>query len=106
MATVSRMAVEVEEAACAAGSAEGERSAQRQLPGCSLEQRLSLDEERSTGGQAASSCAVRSVALTPMFLIILKGSSGTLCHLSHGSRKCNISFHLGGGGVISERKNI
>lgn len=80
------------------------------LSGCSLEQRLSLDEEcstgRQTGGWAASSCAVRSVALTPTFLIILKGSSGTLCHLSHGSRKCNISFHLGGGGVISERKNI
>lgn len=25
-------------------------------------------------------------------------------HLSHESRKCNISFHLVGGGVISERK--
>lgn len=32
MATVSRMAVEVDEAACAAGSAEGEGSVQRQLP--------------------------------------------------------------------------
>lgn len=48
---------------------------------------------------AAPSCLVRSMALTPPTVPDnLERFFWNPCHLSHESRKCNISFHLVGKG--------